>query len=227
MDLHYLNERFDRILVINLRSRVDRWDAFQAHVAGTGLEFERWEGYGLDKMIDRQIFGEGIRDYSHIPSVVGFIGRCGCALAHRSAVRNCLHSGAKSCLILEDDARFNERVDLKKILECEPSADCLMLNAASTGKWRHRPYALNGLWERTFDDFWGWWAYALTNQTAMLSYLEFHEQVLGVHFDTAFRSLGFGEKLIVVRPTTQTPIRQARDMGSDTETPGSRKRPNA
>lgn len=87
---------FDRVVVINLDHRKDRWDALQEKLSKINWPFktpERFSAY----------------DGKKLPVPVGWTygeGTWGCLLSHREVLARALQDGLQSILILEDDIFF-------------------------------------------------------------------------------------------------------------------------
>ena len=91
-----LKNYFDRVVVINLDRRKDRWDALQEKLSKINWPFktpERFAAYDGEKL----------------PPPVGWSfgrGTWGCLLSHREVLARALQDGIQSILILEDDIFF-------------------------------------------------------------------------------------------------------------------------
>lgn len=95
---------FDRVVIINLDRRKDRWEAVQRKLEAIKWPFktpERFSAY----------------DGSKLPVPVGWTsgsGTWGCLLSHREVIGRALQDGLDSVLVLEDDIffadNFEERV---------------------------------------------------------------------------------------------------------------------
>jgi hypothetical protein len=80
---------FDRIFVINLESRPDRWKHFLAEMEKIGCtKFERFEGYNRP-------FDNGRAS-----------GNSGCVASHRGVLELIAHNKWERALVLEDDIEF-------------------------------------------------------------------------------------------------------------------------
>lgn len=91
-----LSAIFDRVAVINLRRRPDRWEAFQQRAAAAGLSgFQRFEATdGLD---------EEVPDW-----FTAGRGAWGARCSHLAVARAAIADGCKNVLVFEDDAIFRE-----------------------------------------------------------------------------------------------------------------------
>jgi len=91
-----LKNYFDRVVVINLDRRTDRWEAIQEKFAKINWPFkepERFSAYDGDRL----------------PEPIGWThgrGTWGCLLSHREVLSRAIQDGLNSVLILEDDIFF-------------------------------------------------------------------------------------------------------------------------
>lgn len=96
---------FDRVVVINLDRRRDRWDALQKKFAAINWPFkdpERFSAY----------------DGSKLPVPVGWTsgpGTWGCMLSHREVLSRAIQDGLDNILILEDDIFFADNFEDRAI----------------------------------------------------------------------------------------------------------------
>ena len=102
--------------VINMKERVDRWKRFTQQPLVHNLkhlkQFSAVNGKKLDYMKDRRISVRTrlniFRNYRRSHHEVATLGAVGCSLSHIAIWKKFLASGAKHCLILEDDAILTE-----------------------------------------------------------------------------------------------------------------------
>lgn len=116
---------FDKIFVINLASRPDRWEHVLAQMAVLGIEkFERFEAY--QKPIDHHGFPNG---------------NLGCTSSHRALYEIIAYHGWKRVLILEDDFAYcvddPQKTFQRMIGEVPENWDMLYLG----GHYAERPVA--------------------------------------------------------------------------------------
>lgn len=101
-----LKDYFDRVVVINLDRRKDRWKSFQKKLAKINWPFktpERFSAYDGEKL----------------PPPVGWTsgpGTWGCLLSHREVLARALQDNLNNILILEDDVFFAPNFE-KRVLE--------------------------------------------------------------------------------------------------------------
>lgn len=103
-----LTKYFDRIYVINLDRRQDRYDSFKKEMAKYGIEnierFSAIDGATLNKTT------------SLLPGEIGVL------LSHFEIIKKCKEEGLKNVLILEDDVYFsNEILKLSEYMSLVPT----------------------------------------------------------------------------------------------------------
>lgn len=92
-------KQFDKIFVINLERRRDRWEAFEKHAKEVGFTgYERFNAVDGSKRADFLALPEKFR---------GFEGSLGCLHSHWEIARYVRKNGWIRVLVLEDDCRFN------------------------------------------------------------------------------------------------------------------------
>jgi hypothetical protein len=100
-----LENFFDRVVVINLDRRKDRWDALQQKLSKLNWPFklpERFSAY----------------DGSKLPTPVGWTygsGTWGCLLSHREVLGRAIADGVESILVLEDDIFFSDDFETRVV----------------------------------------------------------------------------------------------------------------
>jgi glycosyl transferase family 25 len=87
-----LNEIFDRIVVINLDSRPDRLEQFDAQAKKFGIKYER---------------------FSAIPANSSLPPTWACADSHRAVFKDAIENGVRRLFVFEDDALFDAEFDTK------------------------------------------------------------------------------------------------------------------
>lgn len=104
-----LSKYFDRVYVINLDRRPDRYEAFKKEIAKYGIEnVERFSA----------VDGTTIMA-NNIPLLAGEIG---VLESHLEIIKKCREDGVKNVLILEDDVYFsNEMLKLDEYMNNVPS----------------------------------------------------------------------------------------------------------
>lgn len=140
-----LRKYFDRVVVISLDRRPDRWRKFLAQLSadwpfGPPLRFPAVDGSRVEKPV---WWNQGD-------------GAWGCYLSHRQILKDCLDEGVDSVLILEDDAVFLEHFGkhVREFLTHLPEDDGLLylggqhieLHAGIPQRindWVYRPYNVN------------------------------------------------------------------------------------
>lgn len=100
----------DAVLVINLATRPDKWEAMREHLRRFTPEHKihRVEG----------VLGTALPGYGESPWFRGrtagrervCAGQAGCAMAHRRAIEHAQSQGFKSILVLEDDIVLNDDI---------------------------------------------------------------------------------------------------------------------
>jgi hypothetical protein len=101
-----LKDYFDRVVVINLDRRKDRWEAVQDKLSKINWPFkepERFSAY----------------DGARLPMPIGWTlgaGTWGCLLSHREVLARAMQDGLNSVLVLEDDIFFAPDFE-NKVLE--------------------------------------------------------------------------------------------------------------
>lgn len=89
-----LTDHFDRVFVLNLDHRTDRWENFQQHAADRGVSgFERYRAVHGDSCPHPHFWRAGN-------------GAWGCLMSHLRVVQDCLMDGVRNYLVLEDDVVF-------------------------------------------------------------------------------------------------------------------------
>lgn len=131
-DLRHL---FDRVVVINLDRRADRWERFQNDLPRPWPLKEPTLQRGVDgqRCPPPKTFAEGR-------------GAWGCLQSHRQALESALNDGLHSVLILEDDACFRAtfRDELARFMRRVPASwDCLMLGGGHIGFPEKKPVVVN------------------------------------------------------------------------------------
>lgn len=100
-----LENFFDRVVIINLDRRKDRWDAVQQKLSKINWPFktpERFSAY----------------DGSKLPVPVGWTygqGTWGCLLSHREVLGRAISEGVESILVLEDDIFFADDFETRVV----------------------------------------------------------------------------------------------------------------
>lgn len=186
-----INQLFGVPYVINLKSDTERLEKFTREAEKINLEWRRFPAMGYDELIADGYIGPKLD--MNVPYVQGFVGRLGCALSHRRAVEQSMNNQEQTCCVIEDDATFVDDLDvhLRGILSTLPNDWNMMY--VSCGLEAGSREKVNDDWYWIGTGFWGWWCYGFRNPEAMRVYLRYHRAVAGQHFDTAFRTLGFGE----------------------------------
>jgi GR25 family glycosyltransferase involved in LPS biosynthesis len=117
--------------VINMKERVDRWKRFTQqpviHKLKHLRQFSAVNGKKLDYMKDRRISVRTrlniFRNYRRSHHEIATLGAVGCSLSHIQIWKKFLASGAKHCLIFEDDAILTESTfdDIDRLFPKLPS----------------------------------------------------------------------------------------------------------
>ncbi len=106
-----INEYFDKIYIINLESRQDRWKRITEQLEELNItNFIRFNAIQpILEEIDKKL-------YSHMGTNVGgkkrnqaLIGKVGCRLSHLHVVKDAQENSFQRILILEDDAFFTKK----------------------------------------------------------------------------------------------------------------------
>jgi glycosyl transferase, family 25 len=106
--MNMLLDQFERIYVINLRSRADRRDEIEIQLKKVGLSLNS----------PKVVLFEAVR----VNNTEGFptLGARGCFLSHLGVLEDSVKSGLRSVLIFEDDMNFVEDfLDRSKRLDAE------------------------------------------------------------------------------------------------------------
>lgn len=120
-----LNDHFDKIFVINLRSATKKKELLSDHLDSIGVsKWERFDavnGYALpDDYLPIEGSSVTFKDlYSRMPgsSIKNKKARAGCYLSHLNSIKKARAEGLNSVLILEDDALFARNKKAAKIFE--------------------------------------------------------------------------------------------------------------
>lgn len=113
-----MNNIINKIYVINLKHRTDRWKNMQKSFKGTGLELTRYNAVNGKKLSEDKInkYTTKFCDKFCSPSIIG------CGLSHSNLWRHIINNNEDNVLILEDDSYpiddFNET--LKKYWKSVP-----------------------------------------------------------------------------------------------------------
>lgn len=127
-----LNTLVDRIFIINLKHREDKWKKLVKQLKSLHItNYERFEAIlPTDEMIKNDI--NLIRMLQYCSKLTGVIG---CKLSHLKIIEIAKNRGYKSILILEDDAKFcskfNEQLEQvgKQMTQLQTNWDMLYLGA--------------------------------------------------------------------------------------------------
>jgi hypothetical protein len=98
---------FDRVLVINLDERPDKWSRMEKRLTSAGIEnFERLPGIRRELGDFPSSMYSGMNLKRVPPERISryLAGSCGCKLSHANAIQLARDRGYKRVLILEDDA---------------------------------------------------------------------------------------------------------------------------
>lgn len=113
-----IEDLVDKIFIINLDSRVDKWDGIKNHLKNLNItNYERFSGI-VPTMELIESDENKMRTYQYLKNNRGHnyaIGALGCLLSHISVIQIAKNRGYKKILILEDDARFFD--DHQKIFD--------------------------------------------------------------------------------------------------------------
>lgn len=124
-----LNKLFEKIFLVNLERRKDRYDEFISNASKYNLEFERFNAIDGNKTINDEFIYENKKFtytnnefYKNNPSSVNgidnyhqkyFKGAIGCLLSHLEILKIAENNKYSSILILEDDVGFAENFQQK------------------------------------------------------------------------------------------------------------------
>lgn len=156
-----INEYFDKIYVLNLHKRSDRWIDIDRRLKRFGIEFERFGA--TDGSVIKPIWEKFQNQYFTTPNYLA------CAISHLSIYKDAVSKDYSKILIIEDDVLINQNIhqifDNTEIPEWEdvfylgyiPLSDDLSM-------WTYQ-VVNEYISERIFrpKNLWGLYAYGLTN----------------------------------------------------------------
>lgn len=128
----HLGDYFDRVFIINLKSRPDRWDRIEKHLRRHRItNYERFEAVKFRE--DDDLPRASIEAMTPRPDIPNYtLGALGCKLSHLGIIELASHRGYRSVLVLEDDAEFlpsARRTIDRALREIEPDWGMLYLGA--------------------------------------------------------------------------------------------------
>jgi len=129
--INILDVYFDRIFIINLDKRVDRWNKIILQLEQLKINnYERFSAIIPDiDNINKKYFNNFTYPKSHKVTKQYYIGAIGCKLSHYNIVKLCKQRNYKNVLILEDDVILNSNIDnrFRKIIQNNKDIDWDML----------------------------------------------------------------------------------------------------
>ncbi|HIX20692.1 MAG TPA: glycosyltransferase family 25 protein [Candidatus Akkermansia intestinigallinarum] len=120
----------DAVIVINLKSRPDRWEIFQKRV---GSMFPPGKVHRLEAVVGKELPGYGKLPWFSEQTgerASSWAGVAGCALSHRKAIESVLENGWQRVLICEDDiepASTDILPDIPELFRAVPEPSYLYL----------------------------------------------------------------------------------------------------
>jgi GR25 family glycosyltransferase involved in LPS biosynthesis len=175
-----INNYFDKIYVLNLHKRTDRWIDIERRLKRFGIEFERFGA--TDGSVIKPIWEKFQNQYFTTPNYLA------CAISHLSIYKDAVSKNYSRILIIEDDVLINQNVhqifDNTEIPEWEdifymgyiPLSDDLSM-------WTYQ-IVNEYISEKIFrpKNLWGLYAYGLTNNM-MKELLEVYDNHFPMEID--------------------------------------------
>lgn len=152
---HIINTAFDRVFVINLERRKDRWQQIVKELSRVGIQnYERFDAINPRFEEISPITYSAMQCAPWTTDRNQYLaGSCGCKFSHVEVVKLSLERGYNKILILEDDVKFNffSSRNLKRALQELPE-DWELLYFAGNNVHQPEPYKANiSLVKRTFS----------------------------------------------------------------------------
>ena len=97
-----INEYFDKIYVLNLHKRSDRWIDIDRRLKRFGIEFERFGA--TDGSVIKPIWEKFQNQYFTTPNYLA------CAISHLSIYKDAVSKDYSKILIIEDDVLINQNI---------------------------------------------------------------------------------------------------------------------
>ncbi len=168
MSKHILNEKFDKIVCINLINRKDKKEKMQARFDKLGIEVEWFTAvsYGFAPSIVRDINKGSGHFNENQPNEFG------AALSHYTVIKQALEEGHKSIFVFEDDVLFHEDFNNKiekALTKHEPKEWDLLMLYSFMYNIKPQNIKINPYWMKAYNS-WSLIAYGM-NEDMMRSYI--------------------------------------------------------
>lgn len=108
--MHLLNERFDKVVCINLIDRKDKRDKLERSFEQIGLNVE-WFNAVKYEFLPNLVEAMNVSGKAHFNKLQPY--EIGAALSHYHVLKQALSEGAKNIFVFEDDALFHKDFNAK------------------------------------------------------------------------------------------------------------------
>jgi GR25 family glycosyltransferase involved in LPS biosynthesis len=204
-----LNERFDKVVCINLLERKDKFSAMDKRFKAHDIEVEWFHPviFGFNPIIAPVLNKSGIAHFND-----GYPNEIGAATSHYTVIKTALLQDINKLFVFEDDCAFHNRWDelLPKYLDALPEDwDCFlfysfMYNILPENK------RVNAKWTRAFKS-WSLICYGM-NKRFMEEYIKRQDNFFTISDLTSFKMQEEGFNVYVATPPLIIP---AKDLSSN------------
>ncbi len=168
--MHLLNEKFDKVVCINLLRRTDKKDYMQEKFDKLGIEVEWFHAvpYGFAKDIVESLKPTE-KDYPRFNTK--HPNEFGAAISHYTVIKTALLQGAKNIFVFEDDVMFRKNFNtvFENSFNVLPENWDMFLLYTFMYKIQPQNKKVNSKWIGAYDG-WSLMAYGM-NQVAMTQYM--------------------------------------------------------
>jgi len=108
--MHILNEKFEKVVCINLSERPDKRERMQARFDRLGIDVEWYTAvkYGFANKLTTAINNSKIGKFN-----INQPNELGAALSHYSVIKQALNEGIENLFVFEDDVLFHENFNAR------------------------------------------------------------------------------------------------------------------
>ena len=150
--MHILNEKYDKVVCINLASRKDKRDKMQEKFDKLGIDVEWYTAvkYGFAPRLVNIINRNKIGKFN-----VNQPFELGAALSHYAVIKTALEQGHKNIFVFEDDVLFHEDFNnqVVKAFNKLPDDYDFMMFYSFMYKIQEENYKINSRWMRAYDSW--------------------------------------------------------------------------